>query len=754
MKRLFFLLFAAVLAATTLPAVAQIQFPWPVTPFHESHEITGTFCEFRNTGSADHFHNGTDIPKADGSPVYPVKDGVVTSIGAVSSSGSNAYVRVEDIAYVHIVPNPSLAVGDSVFALQTVLGTIYPGLGHVHFTNGYIGQEKNSMLPNSGLTPLTDKWAPIIRYIRFYVNGSQTQFTTNRVSGAVDIVVKVDEQNGPPSSPVSRRNNGTYKIGYRIFAADTQTVVYEPPSGGLRFRFDTKPRNAYVHNVYFDRLSSTTSHVYIVTNAIKRDSYWNTADLDTGRYVVQVFTADTRGNADTAYAAVYVSGSDVLPPRAPTLRFVGDPQGILKLAWYPNTEPDLLGYRAYFSSDAENWSLALGEAALSREVSDTSFALRLGQPRYFTMTAVDDAFPTNESGRSDVYGTRFAPPGQRILIVDGFDRTENSGSWHKPSHNFAFIHGQAIAAAGFGFDTVPNEALLDGTAVLNDYDAVVWILGDESTHDETFSAEEQALVKNYLEAGGNLFVSGSEIAWDLDQDNPSSGSTAADEAFLHSYLKADYVKDDAGIYTVEGLPGSVFDGISFTYGTQPYPEDYPDAIRPVAGGVACLRYSGSSLIAGVQYAGSFGQGTVPGKLVYLAFPFETITGQSARETVMSRILHFFFPSTEVALGGEESLPRQFRLLPNYPNPFNPSTTIRYVLPARCDVLIRVTDVLGRQVAERRFPAQEPGLHSFEWSPEGGSLGILASGVYFLQIHAEDRAHHREYSATGKMIFVK
>ncbi|NOZ61799.1 MAG: M23 family metallopeptidase, partial [Calditrichaeota bacterium] len=109
------------------------QYSWPVTPFNESHGITGTFCEFRDTGTSDHFHNGTDIPKADGSPVYPVIDGTITNI---VSSGSNAYVRVGRYNYLHIVPNPSLHIGDHVVARQTVLGTIHSGMGHVHFIDG------------------------------------------------------------------------------------------------------------------------------------------------------------------------------------------------------------------------------------------------------------------------------------------------------------------------------------------------------------------------------------------------------------------------------------------------------------------------------------------------------------------------------------------------------------------------------------------------------------------------------------------
>jgi hypothetical protein len=125
------------------PALAQVDTTthgWPVTPFSSTHPITGVFCEFRNTMTSDHFHNGVDIPKPDGTPVYPVYDGVVTAIGTTANSGGNAYVRVrytvsgltKSDAYVHINPNPLLYVGGPVLAYQTVLGTILPGLGHVH----------------------------------------------------------------------------------------------------------------------------------------------------------------------------------------------------------------------------------------------------------------------------------------------------------------------------------------------------------------------------------------------------------------------------------------------------------------------------------------------------------------------------------------------------------------------------------------------------------------------------------------------
>ncbi|MEL6822124.1 MAG: hypothetical protein AAFP70_10205 [Calditrichota bacterium] len=74
---------------------AQTQWPWPVTPFNSPQYVTGTFAEYRSTSVNGHFHSGTDIPKADGSPVFPVKDGVVVSLSAV---GSNAFVPIESVA--------------------------------------------------------------------------------------------------------------------------------------------------------------------------------------------------------------------------------------------------------------------------------------------------------------------------------------------------------------------------------------------------------------------------------------------------------------------------------------------------------------------------------------------------------------------------------------------------------------------------------------------------------------------------------
>lgn len=85
----------------------------------------------------------------------------------------------------------------------------------------------------------------------------------------------------------------------------------------------------------------------------------------------------------------------------------------------------------------------------------------------------------------------------------------------------------------------------------------------------------------------------------------------------------------------------------------------------------------------------------------------------------------------------------FELKQNYPNPFNPSTTIKYEIPERCSVSIKVYDVLGNEVAMLVNEDKQAGAYEVEFD---GSA--LTSGIYFYQLKAG------EFVATKKMILLK
>ena len=152
----------------------------------------------------------------------------------------------------------------------------------------------------------------------------------------------------------------SYYVGYRILSADTSTVVDEPPSGGVRYRFDTKPSNSYVHRV-FATGSDLSTHIYTITNGNGADyinstgivnfNAWNSAALPPGDYVVMIFAEDTRALADTVYVPVRVEETDVIAPAVPLLRSVlNDSTATITVYWEPGTDADILGFRMYFSS--------------------------------------------------------------------------------------------------------------------------------------------------------------------------------------------------------------------------------------------------------------------------------------------------------------------------------------------------------------------------------------------------------------------
>jgi len=712
---------------------AQTQWPWPVTPFNSAQYVTGTFAEYRSTSVNGHFHNGTDIPKADGSPVYPVKDGVVVSLSDV---GSNAFVRIDDIAYVHILPNATLSIGDSVFAQQTPLGTILPGLGHVHFTNGFVGGEKNSMLPNSGFTPLVDPWAPKIRFIKFFQDNTENEFTGGEVTGLIDIVVKVDEQNNAPGSSTSQLNNGAYRVGYKIFSSDTQNVIIEPPNNGVKFQFDTKPSNSVVNTVFKRSLSSTTSHSYQVTNNISGSGFWNASALPESTYVIMAFAEDTRGNTDTLYQAVRTADADLEAPAQPTFRYLREAaNGGIEIAWNGNNEADLLGYRLYFSFDNLTWDLFKDENDLTAARTDTVINQVLNQDVYFRLTAVDDAPQPNESVVSDVYGMSNGTIGTgtlKALVVNGFDRVD--GGYTLPNHDFVFDYASEILANNISFDSAPNESVVGGFIQLADYDAVFWFVGDENENSESFNTNEQNLIKAYLEGGGNLFVSGSRIAWDLD---PAGAGTATtdDQAFLNDYLKATFGQTVTP-NQITNRSGTIFSSpLAVDYSQTGYPVNNADAITASSGGVAGLDFQAVNDYAAVYYEGSFGQSSETSKMIYLSVPWETMSASGDRHLIVSDALNFMFNLTGLEDENETVLPRTFSLQQNYPNPFNPSTTLSWQLPEASEVTVEIYNSLGQRLLTLVDEKQTAGNHQIIWDARSEGNAELSSGIYFIRMQA-------------------
>jgi arylsulfatase A-like enzyme len=87
--------------------------------------------------------------------------------------------------------------------------------------------------------------------------------------------------------------------------------------------------------------------------------------------------------------------------------------------------------------------------------------------------------------------------------------------------------------------------------------------------------------------------------------------------------------------------------------------------------------------------------------------------------------------------------QEFILFQNYPNPFNPETSIRFSVPQRSHVSLKIFDVLGKEVATPVNGELDPGLHSVVFDARG-----LASGLYFYRLLTTSSAY------TKSMLLVK
>jgi hypothetical protein len=93
------------------------------------------------------------------------------------------------------------------------------------------------------------------------------------------------------------------------------------------------------------------------------------------------------------------------------------------------------------------------------------------------------------------------------------------------------------------------------------------------------------------------------------------------------------------------------------------------------------------------------------------------------------------------------IPTQFSLTA-FPNPFNPSTTIRYSIPESQDVTLKIFDLLGRDVWSTAEGMRSAGTHSVQWNGKNLLDRPVGTGIYMLQIQTE------KYHTTMKLMLIK
>ena len=94
-----------------------------------------------------------------------------------------------------------------------------------------------------------------------------------------------------------------------------------------------------------------------------------------------------------------------------------------------------------------------------------------------------------------------------------------------------------------------------------------------------------------------------------------------------------------------------------------------------------------------------------------------------------------FLNSTTGVNNKTTIPVNYSLSQNYPNPFNPSTVIRYSLPAAEKVVIKIYDIMGREIRTLVNEEKNAGTYTSEWNGRNSNGTTVSSGIYLYRIQA-------------------
>jgi hypothetical protein len=303
------------------------------------------------------------------------------------------------------------------------------------------------------------------------------------------------------------------------------------------------------------------------------------------------------------------------------------------------------------------------------------------------------------------------------------------------------------------------------------YETVVFDSGDlahctvsEGTENSDKSDDARLLVdwmKNSEHKTG-LLVMGDQIAYDLST-SMAAVATELVSAICgvtlenNSYFDLTGGLEGGGLVSppVSGVPGGPYDGISyFLAGGCPVINrfDVLDATGHGQHALAYPDYNDTKCYAGIWTDQTSDTGQ-PLRTSWVGHGFQYMRnetdGITARKEFLEDAWLFFENGICEDVGRTDTeIPKVTSLSGNFPNPFNPSTRIRFGLAPKGHVSLRVYDVSGKLVRVLIDEVRDAGSYETVWDGRNGGGKAIASGIYFCRMEAKD------FDRTLKMVLLR
>ncbi|MBI2427459.1 MAG: M6 family metalloprotease domain-containing protein [Ignavibacteriales bacterium] len=247
---------------------------------------------------------------------------------------------------------------------------------------------------------------------------------------------------------------------------------------------------------------------------------------------------------------------------------------------------------------------------------------------------------------------------------------------------------------------------------------------------------------SFVNNGGNVFISGQNIAEDIKKRN-SALSTSLIRSTWNKNILFGRVLNGRGT----DMFGSQLKLLNVGGGNGAKNQISPDELI-VDTTVAHPSFIWNAT-TGTAYGGVWWEHpSSGGKVVFWSFGFEAINDSAAnansKAEAMTAVMSWFGGITSTPdMNGPATAPFAYELKSNYPNPFNPSTTINYSIQKDGPVMLKVYDTLGKEVASLVNGKQTAGNHSVTFD-----ASRLASGIYLYRLSSGS------FVQTKKMVLLK
>ncbi len=247
------------------------------------------------------------------------------------------------------------------------------------------------------------------------------------------------------------------------------------------------------------------------------------------------------------------------------------------------------------------------------------------------------------------------------------------------------------------------------------------------------SSEDQQTLVNYLENGGNLYIEGADLAKDLEGTD------------LLEYLGIEYI-DDGSINTIEnlvGVDGNFADGLQFAYSFGSDADYLIDELNATSGELLFESQDGKGRVFTNQQEN---YRTISSSIVLGAlFDGDSL---NTKNYLMSQYIQFL--TSGLTSNSEHVIQNKSILLENYPNPFNPETTISFeTTKSNKEALIEIFNIKGQKIRELRITNYELGMNKIVWNGQDDANKSVSSGVYFYRLKIGNK-----HIASRKMLLLK